>query len=176
MVKISLGDLLKNKNERKEHLNTLDKLGKAEFGTKFHKTMQVLNQNPDFDIYKFFDSKDDIEKIKSSLEFLKNLKNPPFMKILKSGISEWSFVTKIKGHVFEGRVDLFSIIDDVAWVLDYKTGKQSESDLKQLSIYSKAVSDVYKKEGQDCGHLSYRSKGFGERFKIYRKHLKLLRE
>ncbi len=154
LIKRSVGDILSSykkpdqDQQKKWKMDISANVKRADFGTKFHKFMQIYKTNRSFDIGNLFKSENQVKEVKLALEFLETLQDPPFMKIIKNGNSEWGFMKKINGYVLEGVIDLWSVVDDVAWIIDYKTGtlKTDEYALKQLSIYSLAVKDVCKKD------------------------------
>ena len=149
LVKKAVGDFLEEKFFYSGKSNVLSNIRKTNFGIKFHRVMQLVQSGIQCDLSSIFGSDEIVSEVKDAMNFLKNLKTPPFMKIFEVGETEWWFMKKLKNVVLEGRIDLWGTVDDEIWVIDYKTGSSANYDiaLKQLALYSLVLKDVFAKEG-----------------------------
>lgn len=148
LVKKAVGDFLENKVYYSQKNAVLNSVRKTDFGIKFHRVMQLIQSGAPCNLKVFFDSDETVNEVENAIDFLKNLKSPPFIKIFETGQTEWWFMKKLKHVVLEGRIDLWGVADDIAWVIDYKTGSPENHKLalKQLAIYASMVKDVCKRE------------------------------
>ena len=136
----------------------LQAVKKMDLGTSYHKVLQALylspymiKEAPDKIIKNYFPyyfQKDQEEKIIESLEFLLSLKQPPIKELLSGGYSEWPFLHRVGDQAVEGKIDLWGIVDDVLWVVDYKTGGMSDDKKasEQLHFYGQALAERYKQD------------------------------
>ncbi len=64
--------------------------------------------------------------------------------------TEYGFITKYDGKKVIGQIDLMFEADNIVYIVDYKTDKQEipENHKEQLSVYKKAVTDLYKIKGK----------------------------
>ncbi len=148
LVKKAVGDFLENKVFYSKKNTVLRSVRKTDFGIKFHRVMQLMQSGVQCDLEALFSSDETVCEVRDAVDFLKNLKAPPFMKIFEVGKTEWWFMKKINDVVLEGRIDLWGVVDNIAWVIDYKTGSLENCDLalKQLAIYASLVKDICKRE------------------------------
>ena len=82
-------------------------------------------------------------RLQESIEYLRNLQKPNLLEIYKAGFPEWFFKVEVDGVVREGRVDLWGVVDDTLWVIDYKTGSSyfSQAAFEQMAFYAEVLSD-----------------------------------
>ena len=81
------------------------------------------------------------ERIVKGLNFTQELKKPPMMELLKAGQPEWGFQIQTKIGLLEGQIDLWGIVGNELWVVDYKSGSEEfkEGAFDQLALYSWAL-------------------------------------
>ncbi|HPI39784.1 MAG TPA: UvrD-helicase domain-containing protein [Pseudobdellovibrionaceae bacterium] len=122
------------KNEKSDWVKVFTKV---EYGINLHKKLEKL---------KYISESSLVKKIKDpSLEpgirYVLSLQDPPLLKIIQSGEVEWGFSFQEDKISIEGQVDLWSLVDDVLYVVDYKTGRTDflEKAYAQLEIYQKAI-------------------------------------
>ena len=136
--------------------NLLQNVTKTDLGNSYHKILQIICSHPYLieksasDIIKeyfpYAFQEDKSEQIIQSLDFLLSLKKPPMKTLLRKGHAEWPFLHQREHEVVEGKIDLWGKIDDVIWVVDYKTGQRSNDKkvLHQLNLYGQALAERYK--------------------------------
>lgn len=121
-----------------------------ETGEASHAYLQaVLNGDERFDLASFHLSEKTMAEIEQYKENFLNSKYGKMAVEAKVKKTEYGFIT----HYDDGRgekltrgvIDLFFEWEDTVYIIDYKTdAKQSNNYDKQLSVYKKAVSDLYK--------------------------------
>lgn len=114
------------------------KLEPVLFGIEFHAWLESYKYNPEQTLISL---KDKHLKIYKALNYLNTQTEIPFNEICKLGFVEWGFQMQVGIHVVEGQVDLWAVVNDTLWVVDYKTGisKSYKKSLKQLEIYALAI-------------------------------------
>lgn len=118
------------------------------FGTQLHAVFEHIKNNPQkalADIIKLSGKKIKLGDVVKTLE----IKEVPLLKIMENGFSEWPFSFKHNGKVFSGRIDLWGIVDDKVWIIDYKSG-QDDMAVQQLEFYAVALF----KKGLDWSKMS----------------------
>jgi ATP-dependent helicase/nuclease subunit A len=110
-------------------------------GSLTHKLMQALKYSDVVDalIERWFRGRQD--EVLRALEFIKSLKAPPLLKLIQDGYVEMGFSYKNDGKIIDGQIDLWGIVDQVAWIVDYKTGsiKHRDKAFLQLGYYAQAL-------------------------------------
>lgn len=118
-------------------------LKNAQHGIQIHRLFELLHyegEEKTLEIAKKW-SPDKYEYFSKSLISIKKQNHIPLLEIIKSGHVEWGFVLKGKLSARDGQVDLWGVVDDTLWVVDYKTGNPAhvEKAFQQLEFYSLAV-------------------------------------
>ncbi|MEO0336011.1 MAG: 3'-5' exonuclease, partial [Pseudomonadota bacterium] len=112
-------------------------------GVYFHRVMESLYYDPNFDYGPIAENwfHKDAETVKAGVAWTVSLDTPPMAELLRSGNVEWGFQFLEDGQIIEGQIDLWGVVDDQIWLVDYKTGRKEEQDkaLLQLEIYAKAL-------------------------------------
>jgi ATP-dependent helicase/nuclease subunit A len=112
-------------------------------GVYFHRVMESLYYDNQFDFRPIAEHwfHKDAATVISAVEWTLKLDQPPMAKLLESGFVEWGFQYLQNNEIVEGQIDLWGLIDDRIWLVDYKTGRKEEQDkaLLQLDIYEKAL-------------------------------------
>jgi ATP-dependent helicase/nuclease subunit A len=112
-------------------------------GVLFHRLLELLRypENTDFrqTIAEWFP--DSAEDVSEALQYILTNESPPYVKIIKQGEVEWPFVLQQNSDRIQGQIDLWGIVDDVLWVVDYKSGEKvlKEKAFAQLSLYANAL-------------------------------------
>ncbi len=135
-LRYSVSDLLNAKN--KDSSNSMDKLAlyrSAVQGNEMHQRFEDLKYQDDFkglDIYKNVFASETL----------------PLSELIQVGEVEWGFAYKNQFGVFEGKIDLWGIVEGELWLVDYKSGSDAyqESAFFQLQAYSLVVRKYVKKE------------------------------
>ncbi len=111
-------------------------LARAQQGTNAHRLFEALKYTSYSDLSKFAD-----EDLKKPLEFLATTQELPMLEIIEKGHVEWGFALSYQNSLMQGQIDLWGIVDETLWMVDYKTGSQRYSDtaFKQLEAYTWAV-------------------------------------
>ncbi|MCB9072942.1 MAG: UvrD-helicase domain-containing protein [Bdellovibrionaceae bacterium] len=120
-------------------------------GILFHRLLEVLTRAEEVNvaqtIHHFF--ADHSDEAAQALNYVLQLKEPPMTELLKVGRAEWSFVSIEEGSSIEGQVDLWGIVNNTLWIVDYKSGEYiDQSKLSaQIVNYSVAVKKYLKWTG-----------------------------
>lgn len=111
-------------------------LQRAQQGTNAHRLFEALKYTPYQELIKISD-----EDLKKPLQFLAETPDIPLLKIIEQGYVEWGFAMVEQKALMQGQIDLWGIVDDVLWMVDYKTGspRYSETAFKQLEAYAWAI-------------------------------------
>lgn len=116
----------------------------ATIGTAVHKLMELLKYPSQEQIgglvARWFPKQK--AKVLKAIEFVRNAKSPPLLKIIENGEVEWGFAMMHQGVLIEGAVDLWGRAPDgTVWIVDYKTGNPLKRALafEQMSLYSLAL-------------------------------------
>ena len=135
----------------------LKKVEKMHLGSAFHRLLQAFCLNPHFieekpqDIiekhFSCYFQKNTHQQIIQSIVSLLSLEEPPIKQLLMKGYSEWSFLHyhHSEKQIIEGKIDLWGIIGDVLYIVDYKTGQKTDhqKERKQLRYYGEALAEKY---------------------------------
>lgn len=125
---------------------TLEPFRKKQRGIYFHRLLEVLKypsrEGMSGLVAHFF--KDSPEEIATALNYLLEEGQAPLAQIIQNGQAEWPFMEWKEGLKQEGQVDLWGIVDDTLWVVDYKSGLHvdQEKDKAQILRYLKVLKEV----------------------------------
>lgn len=116
---------------------------KIRLGILFHKLLETLAKPVNIDVRATVEAwfGDDAETVADALNYILQLEEPPVAQLLKAGKPEWGFLNKDGDSFIQGQIDLWGIIDNTLWVIDYKSGSTvNEIQLiHQLSSYALAL-------------------------------------
>ncbi|MBC7465104.1 MAG: UvrD-helicase domain-containing protein [Bdellovibrio sp.] len=75
---------------------------------------------------------------KKSIDYLLNQTQLPLKELITQGFAEWGFGIKTKNGVLQGQIDLWGVVGDDIYILDYKTGRSTyaEKAYQQLVFYA----------------------------------------
>lgn len=77
---------------------------------------------------------------KEWVQYVWKLKDPPMEELLKNGNPEWPYLYRKDNIITEGRIDLWGDVDNVRWIVDYKTGAvHKEEGFWQMAAYAEAL-------------------------------------
>lgn len=77
---------------------------------------------------------------KEWVQYVWKLKDPPMEELLKNGNPEWPYLYRKDNIITEGRIDLWGDVDNVRWIVDYKTGAvHKEEGFQQMAAYAEAL-------------------------------------
>ena len=78
-----------------------------------------------------------------AIEFVVSNQEIPLKEIIKNGYVEWGYQKQEKGSLVERRIDLWGVVDNELWIVDYKTGssRHKKKAFEQLRTYSKALTE-----------------------------------
>ena len=113
-------------------------LDSIQMGLNFHKSMELWGSEAYSDWIASLDAKE-AELINEQVEFLLSIKEPPISNLLLDGQREWAFSMEQEGQLISGSVDLWGVVDNEIWIVDYKTGLIKEEGFHQLQIYKEAI-------------------------------------
>lgn len=112
-------------------------------GTQLHNSFEKL---------KYF-SKDEVlngladkQELQQAVNWTLSLEDPPMSSIITHGEVEWGFQVKTPHGILEGQIDLWGLVDETCWLVDYKSGssKHSAKAFQQLQYYAYAISKFYR--------------------------------
>lgn len=114
-------------------------LARAQQGTHAHRIFESLKYTQFEELLEISD-----EELKKPLLFLKDNLDLPLLKIIENGQVEWGFSLKYQDCLMQGQIDLWGIVDQTLWMVDYKTGSQkySETAFRQLEVYVWALAQM----------------------------------
>lgn len=107
-------------------------LARAQQGTDAHRLFEALKYSAVDTVLNISD-----KSLSEGIQYIVDCADAPLMNIIQSGYVEWGFALKYQNCLFQGQIDLWGIVDDTLWVVDYKTGSQKYSDMafEQLGFY-----------------------------------------
>ena len=125
-----------------------------EMGEITHAYLQAILSESDFDLASFNLSD---EKMKEIERYKERFLSSTYGKMaLEASVKkmEYGFITKNKEdnkeEIIRGVIDLFFEVGDTVYIIDYKTdARKSDNYNRQLSVYKKAISDLYKSMHSD---------------------------
>lgn len=119
-------------------------LARAQQGTDAHRVFESLKYT---DLQTLLQSAD--EELKKPLRFIAESTEVPLLQIIQNGHVEWGFALNYQEALLQGQIDLWGIIDNVLWMVDYKTGSQKYVDtaFQQLELYAWALARMHYLEG-----------------------------
>ena len=101
----------------------------------FEQLDSLIHTNPSL-------SKENQEKIKKALIYIKELKEPDFSSFFKTGYAEWPFKFQKQNITLKGQIDLWSWCGEEICLFDYKSAV-SENVKNQLIFYSWILDQMY---------------------------------
>ncbi len=109
-------------------------------------------------------------ELAKALQFLCSLQEPHMQTLLKEGHVEWGFQKTLpEGAVAEGRVDLWGVLDQTLWVVDYKTGssRYKEKAFIQMAAYSSILKEYTNWHGdiKMCALFPFKEEVFVQAYK-----------
>lgn len=115
-------------------------LSRAQQGTNAHRLFESLKYTDHTELMNISEP-----EFKKALQFVAETQDIPLMRIIKNGHVEWGFTLSKQGLQLQGQIDLWGEVDEVVWIVDYKTGSQrySETAFKQLEIYAWSLSEMH---------------------------------
>ena len=121
--------------------------GKIKLNRKSFKDPEVLNRELApllSELQENFPKK--IDEIKRALAFICGNDQLPLFDILTEGYGEWAYVQKKGDSETQGRVDLWAVVEDKLWILDYKTGSSESKAMafEQLERYRQVLCEYLK--------------------------------
>ena len=114
------------------------KIESSHKGTELHLIMNKIQQQGDVDtVLKNLDQKNYWKPI---CDYIFNIKTIPIKEIMKNGFSEWGFIYNTKEYQIKGVMDLWGIVNETLWIVDYKSSEKiSKEYWTQLGLYSFAL-------------------------------------
>ena len=81
------------------------------------------------------------QKLQDGIQFVLSSDQVPLSKIIANGHVEWGYQRQVEGNTIEKRVDLWGVVDDCLYVVDYKTGSTEflEEAFQQMAEYQDAL-------------------------------------
>ncbi|MDE0091676.1 MAG: hypothetical protein OXN83_00125, partial [Oligoflexia bacterium] len=104
----------------------------------FEKLNHLIHTSPSL-------SKENQEKIKKALLYIKKLKEPDMSSCFKTGFSEWPFKFQKRNIILKGQIDLWSWFEKEIYLFDYKSAV-SNNVKNQLIFYSWILDQMYQPE------------------------------
>lgn len=80
-------------------------------------------------------------EITAAMNYVLENQMVPLQRIIQEGFVEWGYQHQVDDELIERRIDLWGIVDDTLWVVDYKTGsaKYKDKAFEQMRQYSAAL-------------------------------------
>ncbi len=108
-------------------------------------------------------------EMEKAIDYIYSQKQIPLAEIIKQGFVEWGYQrVDEQGTVTEKRVDLWSVVEDTLWVVDYKTGSVGNKDkaFTQMSEYAETLKSFldWKKEIKMAAVYPFSEKIFDENY------------
>ncbi len=79
------------------------------------------------------------QEMEAAVDFLYQQSDVPLSEIIRQGFVEWGYQRQSSdGSQIERRIDLWGVVDQILWVVDYKTGAEAYRDqaFQQMSEYA----------------------------------------
>lgn len=91
-----------------------------------------------------------LDEVKKALSFVYENKELPLAEIIKSGSVEWGYQKQDKNGLIERRIDLWGVVNNELWIVDYKTGSThfKNKAFEQLEEYKKALCEYLDWSGE----------------------------
>jgi len=118
--------------------NALQKaLAKAYRGTEAHLIFESLKYTP---VAKVLETVSD-EDLRAAVEYIAEVQEFPLLGLIQQGFVEWGFRFQHQGRWIQGQIDLWGVLGEQVWIVDYKTGSSEDSLLafRQLQAYAWAL-------------------------------------
>ena len=114
---------------------------KAKKGTDLHRlfeSLQIYTKNSD--LFKSLQKSLSPEQ-KKSVQYLLTIKDYPLDMLIQNGNVEWGFGLKTSKGLLQGQIDLWGVLNDQIYILDYKTGSSQyiEKAYQQLLFYAQCL-------------------------------------
>ncbi len=80
-------------------------------------------------------------EFRAAVEYVLKLDEPPIRELIQTGFVEWGFQLKTENEILEGQIDLWGVVGNTLWVVDYKSGgaHHVEKAYAQLACYARAL-------------------------------------
>jgi ATP-dependent helicase/nuclease subunit A len=135
-----------------DNLNTWEKIesqqSKRWKGVVLHKVFENLKKHSMEQVSLLAESwlNENISDVKNALNYIQSNIDLPILKIIENGHVEWGYQRIEAGEIIERRIDLWGILNDELWIIDYKTGDIEYKDkaLIQMREYKKALIEYLK--------------------------------
>lgn len=115
---------------------------KAVFGTQVHRLFELLKLNRQF--VEEHIKKD--EYLAKAFSYLNEVdKQLPLFQIIEKGHVEWGYTVRMHEKKIQGQIDLWGVVDNVLYIVDYKTGSSaySEKAFQQIEIYHQCLCHIW---------------------------------
>lgn len=131
------------KDNDAESVDTYDRVMKPVEGVLLHSILESLKYSDTNDLKELVQQRflHKASEVLPLIDRVLNMADVPMKKIIENGQVEWGYQQKTAEGVLEGQVDLWGIVDSIAWLVDYKSGSKfySKKAFAQLEIYAKAL-------------------------------------
>lgn len=90
---------------------------------------------------------DDVLK---SIQYIQSLSYPPLYRLICEGYVEWGYHYQFNKEVISGKIDLWGTLDEITYIIDYKTGNKKflPRAVTQLQAYAEALKIYRKLDGK----------------------------
>lgn len=116
---------------------------KIRTGILFHRLLENLAKPVTMDIRQTIENwfGSESEEVSEALNYCLQLNEPPMTLLLKTGKPEWGFLNQEGESYVQGQIDLWGVVDNVLWVIDYKSGQYMDEQklIHQLTSYALAL-------------------------------------
>jgi ATP-dependent helicase/nuclease subunit A len=129
----------------------VSRLRAGDRGNRFHELMQACR-------YQSFEAAvqlaaerfpDDINRAQQALRYLQQQTDFPWGQLMQTGFSEYGFAFEAEGKLQNRRIDLWGVVDEKIWMIDYKTGPSSQAEIafEQLQAYAQRLAPILNSRG-----------------------------
>jgi len=140
--KVSVTSLL-SKKANGAPVNVIESVDRIRTGIELHNIFEGLAGH--FDDKKLKDHLSSVPaQYHGAIEYAFRQRDLPLKNILQVGQPEYGFIFKFDNFRIEGKIDLWGLLDQELWIVDYKTGSVAGKDraIQQLKIYSLALMEM----------------------------------
>ena len=133
-------------------ISILQKIESSYKGIELHLMMNKIQQQKDIDLLLKNFSKREKKYWEPICRYVLNLEEIPINQIMENGFSEWGFIYNNEGYQIKGVIDLWGIVNNTIWIVDYKSStKISKEFWNQLGLYAFSLKKKYpQKEIKMC--------------------------
>lgn len=115
-------------------------LAKAYRGTEAHRIFESLKYTPLETMLEHIED----EELQEAVHFISETTEIPLLEIIQQGHVEWGFSFQHQDLWIQGQIDLWGVVNNEVWIVDYKTGSSefAATAFEQLKAYTWALAKM----------------------------------